>query len=98
MKMMWTPRAEGIIAPGDSGSPTFIKWKIAGVHSFRVRYCLFDMDYRQNSTFGELGGDARVALVADWIDQTAVPLPGTVYLLNSGLPGLLLLGRRQRPG
>jgi len=59
------------------------------VHSFGATYGMpWDIDNFLNSTFGELGGDTRVAEVAGWIDSllyVPVPVPGAVYLFASGL-------------
>lgn len=62
-------------APGDSGGPTFINGRIAGVTSFGVSGGIFDgscgpgfidpsfdaFDFCTNSSWGELGGDTRVS-------------------------------------
>jgi len=88
---------EVIIALGDSGGPTFINGEIAGVHSFfATSGPPYDIDDKLNSSFGELGGDTRVAEFASWINSVTVapaPLPGAGYLLASGLGFLALWGR-----
>lgn len=82
---------EVLSAPGDSGGPTFIDGKIAGIHSFGASFghSYGDIDDVLNGTFGEVGGDTRVSYFTDWIDATTaaapVPLPGTVLLLAPGL-------------
>ena len=58
-------------AVGDSGGPTFIDRKIAGVTSYGFggnANVTTDIDNRTNSTFGEISVDTRVSAYADWID------------------------------
>jgi secreted trypsin-like serine protease len=88
---------EASIAFGDSGGPSFYNGYLIGVHSFLGRIDGADIDGLINSTFGELAGDTRVNIHADWIDSiTAVPEPGSMLMLGSGLAGLLLAARRRR--
>ncbi len=64
---------EGMIAPGDSGSPAFIGSKVAGIASYTtslskgVSYP--DIDAELNSSFGEIGAWSRVSHYQQWIDQ-----------------------------
>jgi secreted trypsin-like serine protease len=86
-----TGTSEVDLAFGDSGGPSFIDGKIAGVHSFIDTFGMQygDIDSKLNSSFGEVAGDMRVAAYSGWIDNvTAVPLPPTFLLLGSGLLGL----------
>lgn len=86
---------EVLIAPGDSGGPTFINGRIAGIHSFGVTAGYpYDIDEILNASFGEFGGDTRMAEVAAWIDTVVVPLPGSLLLVGSGLLVLFRLHRR----
>lgn len=89
---------EVMTAPGDSGGPSFINGEIAGIHSFGATLGKpFDVDNQLNSSFGELGGDTRVAFYADWvntIDSPVVPEPSTFLLLGSGLISLVGLMRK----
>lgn len=80
---------EGMIAPGDSGGPFFIDGLIAGVHSWGGTFgtACGDVDSLLNSSWGEVAGDTRVSLFADWIDGHTVPEPGTLLLLAAGLAG-----------
>jgi hypothetical protein len=61
------------VAPGDSGGPGFIDGKIAGVHSFGfTHYCRgvangTDFTCGLDSSYGEMSGDTRVAVYADWV-------------------------------
>lgn len=92
-----TGTQEVMIAPGDSGGPSFYDGKIIGVHSFGSTFGTpLDIDNVLNASFGEMGGDTRVAAYADWIDQT-VPLPGTLLLLGPVLAGLILWRGFRRP-
>lgn len=87
---------EVMTAPGDSGGPTFgLDGLLYGVHSFGSTFGRpFDIDDEINSTFGELGGDTRVAAYADWIQRNAVPEPATVAAMLAGLMMLAALRRR----
>ena len=58
-------------APGDSGGPSFIDGKIAGVTSGGVYVEGTDVDFRTNSSFGEISLNVRVSSFVDWI-TTAV--------------------------
>jgi hypothetical protein len=68
---------EVMAAAGDSGGPAFIDGLVAGVTSYGMRLIKFvggrftssDIDRVINSSFGELGGDARVSYYAGWIDS-----------------------------
>jgi hypothetical protein len=85
--------------PGDSGGPTFYGGQIVGVHSF---YATFgsgwgDLNDDLDGTFGELGGDTRVAAYYDWIRLQMVPEPGVTGLVALGLLALALWRRRARP-
>lgn len=81
-------------APGDSGGPTFINGKIAGITSFGLTVST-DIDYNPdrptvNSTFGEISGDARVSFYSDYIQQFQyVPVP---FKMNKSLAILFLGG------
>ena len=66
--------AEGLIAPGDSGSPAFLAGKVAGVASYTASLqkggTKPDIDEMLNSSFGELAAWQRVSHHQQWIDQT----------------------------
>jgi hypothetical protein len=87
---------EVLIVPGDSGGPTFYNGRIIGVHSFygRMGTCC-DIDGIINGTFGEIGGDTRVAAYADWLN-TQIPEPGPAALAGLGLAVLLAAARLRR--
>lgn len=98
-------------AKGDSGGPAFISNRIAGITSYRVagfdlRYST-DVDYRYNSSFGELLVDTRVSTYASFVDEVllgniapsatntaAVPEPST--MIGVTVAGAWLLKRRRR--
>ena len=61
--------AEVNSALGDSGGPTFIDGKIAGITSYGFGDIISDVDNITNSSFGELSVDTRVSGYADWIDN-----------------------------
>lgn len=67
----WT---EGLIAPGDSGSPAFLDGQIAGIASYTAslsRGAIHpDIDSRQNSSFGEIAAWQRMSAHQQWIDQS----------------------------
>jgi hypothetical protein len=88
-----------MLGAGDSGGPSFIGGKIAGIHSFGGTYGpdWGDIDGELNASFGELGGDTIVELYSGWIDQTAaIPEPGSLLLMGAGLLGIAWLRRRGR--
>lgn len=63
---------------GDSGGPTFVDGRIAGITSFGLgkdRGVTTDVDDETNSSFGEFSFDTRVSAYADWIDGV---LNGTI--------------------
>ncbi|MDY0185134.1 MAG: trypsin-like serine protease [Desulfuromonadaceae bacterium] len=65
---------EGIIAPGDSGGPAFIDGQVAGIasyiSSFNINRQSPDIDYKLNSSFGEVAFWQRISTEQQWIDQT----------------------------
>ena len=89
---------EVFAAPGDSGGPSFLHGRIAGIHSFTgwpgsppdIDGLLF------NSSFGELGADTRVSSYAGFIDRaTAVPEPGSFFCISGGILLLFALAIRK---
>lgn len=95
---------------GDSGGPTFIGNRIAGITSYRVGgYGLIaptDMDGVMNSSFGELAGDARVSTYSSFIDEVlsgnVIPsgentaaVPEPTTIMGSVAFGLWVLKRRR---
>jgi len=93
---------EVMIAGGDSGGGSFIGGQLAGVHSFGANITQLDCaGGGLNSSFGEFGGDIRIAqeanlkFVRDNIPQQTVPEPGSLILLASGLAFSLIRRRRE---
>lgn len=97
---------EAFAAPGDSGGPTLLDGKIAGIHSHITQ--LMDLDGKTpdvdgeflTSTFGEVMFDTRASYYADWIDRTisgatAIPLPPAVWAGAMTL-GLAAFGAARR--
>ena len=90
-------RGEAMIAPGDSGGPSFLDSILVGIHSF-INTSAADGDAVINASFGEVAADTRVFLYADWIDARvagAVPEPEAGWLMLAGMAGLWAR-RRQR--
>ncbi len=100
---------EVMAAPGDSGGPSFINGRLAGVTSWRLGNLPTDIDRVTNSSFGEVGGDVRVSSHLSWIESIlqawrppqppgepqSVPEPGVSWVLL-GFVGGLLWWRRSR--
>ena len=98
-------------APGDSGGPSFIDGKIAGITSFGLTFTNStdaignrvcnpavnpDVLCGVNSSFGEFAGDTRVSAYASWIQSvTFLPEPGSPLLVALALP--LAFVARRRP-
>jgi len=78
---------ESSIAGGDSGGPSFIDGRIAGVHSYggpMFPNSPVDAVLGVNGSFGEFAVDVRVSAYTDWIDSIMVTgAAGTSeYLVN----------------
>lgn len=94
--------SESMASPGDSGGPTFIDGRIAGIASFDLTFWAANLDSADatdptrgpDSSFGEFGGDTRVSAYAGWI-TTTIPEPETYALMLAGL-GLLAAAARRR--
>lgn len=69
-------RSEVMIAPGDSGGPSWdIELGLVGIHS-AIQRSANDVNGIADSSFGELGFDTPLHLYADWIRNTpCVPTP-----------------------
>lgn len=73
---------ESMIAPGDSGGPSFLDGKIAGVHSW-----ISWPGGKPRASFGSEGHDVRVALFANWIDTRLDGSYDLVLDMNSQVVG-----------
>jgi secreted trypsin-like serine protease len=90
-------------APGDSGGPTFIDGKIAGVTSFGVTFFFPDGSSSDispgvlNSSWGEFDGTTRVSSHIDWITGphhfVLIPEPGSWVLCMTALVCVTLFHR-----
>lgn len=96
---------EAFAAPGDSGGPTFLDGKVAGIHSHITQFKGVDGKTPDSdgefftSTFGEVMFDTRASYYADWVDRTvasslAIPLPPAVWA-GLGTLGLAALSARR---
>ena len=91
-------------AAGDSGGPSFINGRVAGIASFRTTFGpgVGDIDAALNSSFGEVGGDTRVSFHSAWIMSNIPEPPGWVLFLVAGLFVAVRAAvnprRRQEPG
>jgi len=63
---------EAKAAQGDSGGPTFIDGKLAGITSFGAGLPPTDVTVGTDASFGEFSFDTRVSAFADWIDDQRV--------------------------
>jgi secreted trypsin-like serine protease len=95
--------------PGDSGGPSFLDGKIAGVTSFGLTFTDMkdangnftlcspanpDVLCGVNSTFGEFAGDTRVSGYNQWI-MSSIPEPETYALMLAGLGLVGFIARRR---
>jgi secreted trypsin-like serine protease len=95
-----TGLSEVMSAGGDSGGPTFIDGKIAGITSYGITLRFNDGTSSDaaiglNSSYGEFGGDTRVSSHTQWI-TTQIPEPGTYALMLVGLAAVASAARRRQ--
>lgn len=91
---------EVFAASGDSGGPTFLDGKIAGITSYGLRLAYVDgstsdVDGSLNSSFGEFSVDTRVSYYADWVDSVVIPEPVTMGGMLLGMLALVRYVRRR---
>jgi hypothetical protein len=87
-------------APGDSGGPSFINGRIAGITSYGLRLsytggATSDVTARLDSSFGEFAAYTRVSYYEEWIHSQMVPEPETYSLLLLGGACMAALHRRK---
>jgi hypothetical protein len=89
--------AEAFIAPGDSGGPSFINGRIAGVHSFTGRSAT-DIDAMLDSSFGEYAADISVSYNKVFIQSLvgSAPESKTMLLVGLVLVAFSMVGARRR--
>ncbi len=87
---------EVMIAPGDSGGPTFQNGYLIGVHDMGACFTSASICAQppsvisaNQSAFGQFFADTSVSAYASWIQSQEVPEPASCAL---ALAGLLLLG------
>ncbi|MDO4586169.1 MAG: trypsin-like serine protease [Planctomycetia bacterium] len=83
-------KTEAIAAPGDSGGPSLINGKIAGVTSFIVG-TTDNNDETYGPTAGAVGIDVRVSTHSDWIDSILVGGMGTEFLVSTDANNTVLI-------
>ena len=91
---------EASTAGGDSGGPSFVNGRLAGIASYGISFgpAIGDVDSRLNSSFGELAGVVPLYIHRDFIAATtglAVPDPASWALLIAGF-GLVGASLRRR--
>jgi hypothetical protein len=92
---------EVMAAPGDSGGPTFIDGRIAGVTSYALRITFVDppgtsdINNLLDSSYGEFAVDTRVSYYAGWIDSV-IPEPVTLVGVLLGMGALARYIRRRQ--
>lgn len=87
---------EALVLPDDSGGPSFINGRIAGVHSF-VGHPGADILGILNSSSGEYAGDDSTVYNASFIEAMLVtPEPNTMFTLGFALVAFSLLMPKRR--
>lgn len=86
---------EATVAPGDSGGPSFLAGRVAGITSFGATF-----DDPVRGAFGEFQGMTRVSSHLVWINQNAgtsqVPEPSTYGMV--GVAAYLIWAAKRRSG
>ncbi len=86
---------EVTVAPGDSGGPSFLGGRVAGITSFGATF-----PGTERGGFGEFNGMTRISSHLDWINLNAgtsqVPEPATYGMV--GLATYLIWAARRRSG
>jgi hypothetical protein len=92
---------EALVAPGDSGGPSFINGKLVRIHSLVSRNragCSTEIDGLLTSSFGEDAGDVSVGADSVVIQSLLVssPEPSTMFLIGIALVAVSLLADKTR--